>query len=62
MYFPLFVSLSIFSQRKKKMNELSSLEWQELIINLIDSSYSPFVILYPVIWAWAILQKIFEVL
>lgn len=41
---------------------LTASEWQELIINLIDASYSPFLILYPVIWAWAILQRMFEVL
>ncbi|GEM_PF-4707284 len=37
-------------------------EWQELIISLIDASYQPFIILYPVIWAWAILQRMFDII
>lgn len=44
------------------MHDFTSPEWQELIISLIDSSYQPFIILYPVIWAWAILQRIFEIM
>ena len=44
------------------MDNFTSNEWQQLIIALIDVSYQPFVILYPIIWAWAILQRMMQVL
>jgi len=44
------------------MNDLTSLEYQQLIITIIDLSYRPFSHLYVVIWAWAILTRLFSVL
>lgn len=44
------------------MDNLTSSEWQQLIIALIDASYQPFIILYPMIWAWAILQRMFQLM
>lgn len=44
------------------MDNFTSSEWQQLIVHLIDASYQPFVILYPIIWAWAILQRMMQVL
>jgi hypothetical protein len=44
------------------MSDLTSLEYQQLIITIIDLSYRPFSLLYVVIWAWAILTRLFSVL
>jgi hypothetical protein len=39
------------------MYPLTSAEYQQLIIHLIDSSYRPLITVYGTIWAWAIVQR-----
>jgi hypothetical protein len=36
---------------------MNSLEYQQLIIHLIDASYAPLITVYGTIWAWAIVQR-----
>ena len=40
------------------MNDLTSVEYQQLLIVLLDASYQPFVTVYVVLWAWAIVQRL----
>ena len=44
------------------MNDLTSVEYQQLLITLIDASYQPFITVYVLIWAWAILQRLMDAL
>lgn len=39
------------------MDKLTSSEYQQLIIHLLDSSYAPFITLYGTIWAWGIVSR-----
>lgn len=40
------------------MEPLSSADYQQLIIRLIDGSYTPLTTLYGTIWAWAIIERL----
>jgi hypothetical protein len=40
------------------MEPLTSTDYQQLIIHLIDASYAPFITLYGTIWAWGILERL----
>lgn len=40
------------------MDKLTSSEYQQLIVYLIDSTYAPLITLYGTIWAWAIVERL----